>query len=42
MDDNYNKLDEIIKKADESLYISKNNGKNKVTLNDELNMCVLK
>ena len=42
MDDNYNKLDEIIKKADESLYMSKNNGKNKVTLNDELNTCVLK
>lgn len=42
IDNNYNKLDEIIKKADESLYVSKNNGKNQVTLNDELNNCVLK
>lgn len=42
IDNNYNKLDEIIKKADESLYVSKNNGNNQVTLNDELNNCVLK
>ena len=42
IDNNYNKLDEIIKKADESLYVSKNNGKNQITLNDEFNNCVLK
>lgn len=34
VDNNYKQLDEIIKKADESLYVSKNNGKNQVTLND--------
>lgn len=33
-DNNYKQLEEIIKQADESLYISKNNGKNQVTLND--------
>ena len=34
---NYNQLDEIIKKADESLYLSKNSGKDQVTLSDEIN-----
>lgn len=33
-DNNYKQLEEIIKQADESLYVSKNNGKNQVTLND--------
>ena len=37
MKNNYNQLDEIIKKADELLYMSKNNGKNQATLYDESN-----
>ena len=37
VDNNYNQLDEIIKKADQSLYLAKNNGKNQVALSDELN-----
>lgn len=37
MNNNYNLLDEIIKKADKSLYLAKNNGKNQVALDDELN-----
>ena len=35
MDNNYNLLDEIIKKADESLYLAKNSGKNQIALSDE-------
>lgn len=34
---NYNRFEEIVKKADQSLYLAKNNGKNQVALSDELN-----
>lgn len=36
IDNNCNSLDEIIKKADESLYLAKNSGKNQVAQSDEL------
>lgn len=35
IDDSYNKLDDVIKKADESLYRSKNQGKNQVTFYED-------
>ena len=42
IDNNCNKIDVILKKADESLYISKNSGKNQVTLSDSIDYSRIK